>query len=57
MSSTPPKDDKATVPALAEGTPAPRCRRCRKLVVNADIETYYARTGLCFWCAYVDAQG
>lgn len=59
MTSTQPKDDNARVPAVTDTTPAspPRCRRCRKVVVNGEIETYFARTGLCFWCAYVDAQG
>lgn len=58
MSSTQRKEDEATPPKVAEATsPVPRCRRCRKVVVNGEIETYFARTGLCFWCAYVDAQG
>jgi hypothetical protein len=37
--------------------PPPRCRRCRKLVSSAEQEIFFLRTGLCFWCAYVDSQG
>jgi hypothetical protein len=36
---------------------APRCRRCRKLISSAEQEIFFLRTGLCFWCAYVDSQG
>jgi hypothetical protein len=34
-----------------------RCRRCNKPVEPADRDGYFARTTLCFWCAYIDTQG
>ena len=41
----------------AETLSAPRCTRCRKRIAELAAEPYFAKTGLCFWCAYVDAQG
>lgn len=34
-----------------------RCKRCQKLLDAPERETYFSRTGMCFWCAYVDSQG
>jgi hypothetical protein len=45
-------------PVDAPGTAtSPRCRRCRKVISSAEQEIFFLRTGLCFWCAYVDSQG
>jgi hypothetical protein len=45
-------------PADPAGTStAPRCRRCRKVIASPEQEVFFLRTGLCFWCAYVDSQG
>jgi hypothetical protein len=49
---TAPPSDPAAGPAIA-----PRCRRCRKIIASVDQEIFFLRTGLCFWCAYVDSQG
>lgn len=34
-----------------------RCRRCDQVLDALERETYFERTGMCFWCAYVDSQG
>lgn len=34
-----------------------RCRRCGQVLDSPERETYFERTGMCFWCAYVDSQG
>jgi hypothetical protein len=54
-SSEPAKGD-----APAEAVPPSatnRCKRCRKPITSAEYERFFERTGLCFWCAYVDPQG
>ena len=49
----------STAPTTDSAGPAtaPRCRRCRKIIASTDQEIFFLRTGLCFWCAYVDSQG
>jgi ribosomal protein L37E len=47
---------KATPPANKPQTEQ-RCKRCQKVLDVPERETYFARTGMCFWCAYVDSQG
>ena len=44
-------------PQSRPGQGEQRCKRCRKLLDAPERETYFARTGMCFWCAYVDSQG
>lgn len=39
------------------GDAAHRCRRCLKPVTDEEHERFFQRTGLCFWCAYVEPQG
>lgn len=48
---------KATHAGNDSGRKELRCKRCGKLLEAPERETYYTRTGMCFWCAYVDAQG
>ena len=50
------KDTSRPADAAGAATP-PRCRRCRKVISSAEQEIFFRRTGLCFWCAYVDSQG
>lgn len=44
-------------PQPVKPTRAEYCRRCQKVLDTPERETYFARTGMCFWCAYVDSQG
>lgn len=33
------------------------CPRCKKPIPQEERDLFFSRTGLCFWCAYVDPQG
>ena len=46
-----------TAPLADSAATSPRCRRCRKVISSTEQEIFFLRTGLCFWCAYVDSQG
>jgi hypothetical protein len=49
---------KVDVPAeVAQPGDTKRCKRCRKPITSEEYERFFERTGLCFWCAYVDPQG
>ena len=48
---------KASPPGRKPSPSEQRCKRCQKLLDVPERETYFARTGMCFWCAYVDSQG
>lgn len=54
-SSTPPGIEPAVPQRNAAAQPC--CRRCRLPVPRDEREVYFMRSGLCFWCAHVDAQG
>jgi hypothetical protein len=50
-----PQVDEPAEPSQSVGPS--RCKRCRKPISSEEYERFFERTGLCFWCAYVDPQG
>lgn len=42
---------------MGAGRPPIRCRRCQKKLGADERELFHERSGLCYWCSYVDPQG